>query len=127
MKYIKLFESEYKGDFWLIRADDPYLSISIDKLKLPLKQKNYLKNNGYINGKDTYYDFDHNNNGEILKIKKVYIPDANFDVGKYSASWMPYKENDNKYAFETFETMGLVYKGEVEVEDWEVEAYKYNL
>lgn len=119
MKYLKYFEEEYKKKLWLVRTDSPYLEISLNKLNLPQKQKDFILNNEYITGQKKYYDpwFD-----KYYIIKKAYIADSNYRIEDYIV-WEPYKSRlkhlNQFYKFE--------YMGEVKVTEEEIRAYKYNL
>ena len=122
MKYIKKFENNTDKDLWLIRTDEPYLEISIDKLNLPQKQKDYLLNNQYIKGEKKYY----NDDNKLIKIKKIYVIDANKDIEHYYL-WDP--QNEEEIGLKDY-----IYRGEVEVtpediENWKIKntANKYNL
>jgi hypothetical protein len=127
MKHIKTFEDSSNGEYWLIRTDEPYLSISLNKLNLPKKQKDYLLNNPYVTGKEAFKDYENNVYGTTLKLNKIFIPDTNFNNHLYT-SWMPYKENSsNTRAFKIYDELNFTYKGEVNIEPYEIEAFKYNL
>lgn len=117
MKYIKYFEDQYIRRFWLIRTDSPYLEISIDKLNLPQKQKDFLLNNEYITGKKRFY---HSWDNKYYTIRKVYIADSNYRPEDYNIWELGKDKLIHFYAHH-------VYMGEVEVTEEELKAYKYNL
>ena len=72
MKYLMKLENKYKKYYWKIRVEEPYFSISINKLNLSKEQKDYLLNNDVIK-----------------KEKYIYISD------EYSCSW----NKDNSYSW----------------------------
>ena len=115
MKYLKYFEQKEVKKLWLIRTDSPYLEISIDKINLPQKQKDYLLNNDYVTGKRLYREDD-----KVIDLSKIYVPDSD---EKYAYSWSPY----NGHGLDIFTSLGFIYQGEVEVTEDELRSKKYNL
>lgn len=104
MEYIKMFENHNKKYYWRIRVEEPYFSISINKLNLSKNQKDYLLDNNLIR-----------------KEKYIYISDY------YAYSWIKDKSN-------SYKNSGYIYKGDVEVtpediQNWEIskDLEKYNL
>jgi hypothetical protein len=94
-----------ENKYWLVRADEPYLSLSLEKLGVPEKKiKTWI---GFINVRTSN-----------IKDKFIYVHSdidgvSWFDHNKNSQSW--YMRNNYKY------------KGLVKIEDFEADANKYNL
>lgn len=129
MKHIKTFENINEKKFWSVRTDEPYLGASLLKLKLPEKQIEYLINNEYVTGKKRYYN---SWNNKRIKINKIFIKDANVNIGDYSF-WEPF-ENDidsglSEYQFHGYDYHGEVKVNEEDIKEWEIykQAKSYNL
>jgi hypothetical protein len=92
-----------RNKFWLIRTDEPYFTVIINKLPLTEIDKKYFLNNKNLQ------------NYLGTKIEKVYVSDE--------GSWNLNTESGKKGYIES----GMEYMGEVEVTPEEIEASKYNL
>jgi hypothetical protein len=123
MKYLKYFE-KYKGKYWLV--DTKYLEIAVNKLKLSEKQKYYLLNNSYINGKEEHYS-----DGGDYYVDSIYLPVSDDEC---YMSWMPGNEpgvNNEDYFKKNF---GYKYMGKLEITPEDIiqhempkNAKKYNI
>lgn len=130
MKHLKYFEyqqEEYKKPLWIIKTDQPYLDISIDKLNLSPQQKKYLLDNDYINHRRPYTE----SNGDIIKFDKIYIRATNKIE---DASYWDYYQNGFEEDITSQTRDNMDFKGEVEItpddiKEWEINntANKYNL
>lgn len=110
MRYIRLFENmEYKPNrYWKVRTDEPYLSISLDKLGVPKERFKGVFSNSP--------DYEH-----------VFI----FACNKFGGKWEfnVHRVGDNHQKINSEKYMGELEITEEDLKNWEIkkEAEKYNL
>jgi len=93
---------ETEGKYWVVRTDEPYLSVSLEKLGVPeFKIKIWVP---------------------FMRIRK----DREFAYVQFDGDgfgWATFTKNSQDW----YKEHKYTYKGKVKVEDFEVDANKYNL
>lgn len=106
--------------YWKVRKDEPYFTISMKKLNCSNSNIEYLMKQMNILG---------SNNDEFIILMKgpAFGEDAdgiyNYQPNNQIFGTAKYNKKVIKYC----EKNGMIYMGEIEVSDLDVEAYKYNL
>jgi len=117
MKYIKTYEKNKKKQFWFI----PYINSKLIQLALT----KLLETNPNLNITKK----------EIIKISKSLSSDTKIGILISTASlfedssyeiWYGTTEEELKIGMELFSKYAE-YQGEITLEDWEIDANKYNL
>lgn len=105
MKFLKYFENieDVKKMYWKVRTDEPYFTIILDKIGMDKKNQKSLKNDDMIN-----------------ICKHVFI---GVEIRNNIYKWTFVFETYNHY----FKNSDYEFMGKPNVEDYELNAYKYNL
>lgn len=102
--------------YWKIRTDEPYLSISLKKLGVPDDKLKKWTSTIIKHAKDLSVRSPKNSRYAFVGLDTTR--DDERDLG-----WAPYTQT----AIDWYKEQGYKYYGEIKIEDYEVDAVKYNL
>lgn len=114
----KLFENKENRVFWKINTKMPYFKFALKKVGMDENEMKWWLN--YFDEKEEDFDINPNIGMDIILVRR-YSPASllSKEDNEYEWTWAKY---DGSYLKEPGR-----YMGEVNVEDYEIDAEKYNL